>query len=635
MLSLPSRRPYRFLLTSLLLTSILASLTLAQSPTEFRSARRSSNQQPGSQQIGDQQTAVESPTNQPALYRPASTSPAIGQSNPSSQNRTPPSESFASNESAASQPQADPWIAKGNYPHLPTSNNEGTRSFTGSGSTSNTNAQFATHAVANSGEGSVQMASFTSDPNPARIPLKTSKAGSEIERTKKSSSTISSMISMMISLALVIAIFMGLAWLLRSAQPAVTKGLPKDVVEVLGRTTLAPRQQMYVIKFGRKLILVSQQMGQTATLTEIEDPQEVDHLLGLIESGSPTSISNSFKNVFHQIAVGKTNLTSWISIGLFSLGLATFSSSSALAQNNESGFRTPTAESNRGLGSLLKSASDTAFGDPALSENSRDRANEIARKNIDAINNASMDPTDEDAKQDGANNLLAGPAKWVSPEGLSGSLQIMLLLTVLSLAPAILLMTTCYIRIIVVLGLLRQALGAAQLPPSQVITSISLFVTLFVMAPVWNRVYEDSIKPYTDGKSGMTMEQAWEKGVKPVRQFMSRQIAMAGNHDDVLLFHSRYAPKDPPPEYFDDVPLTVLLPAYMLSELKTAFMMGFQIYLPFLILDIVIASVTISMGMMMLPPAMISMPFKLLLFVLVDGWRLVVQMLLDSFGTFG
>jgi flagellar biosynthetic protein FliP len=146
-------------------------------------------------------------------------------------------------------------------------------------------------------------------------------------------------------------------------------------------------------------------------------------------------------------------------------------------------------------------------------------------------------------------------------------------------------------------------------------------------------VYTDAIEPYTAEGSSMTTSEAWDRGVAPIRQFMSRQIAMANNYDDVHLFYSRYAPSSPTPKNFDEVPLQVLLPAYMLSELKTAFMMGFQIYLPFLILDIVIASVTVSMGMMMLPPAMISMPFKLLLFVLVDGWRLVVQMLLDSFGT--
>lgn len=227
-----------------------------------------------------------------------------------------------------------------------------------------------------------------------------------------------------------------------------------------------------------------------------------------------------------------------------------------------------------------------------------------------------------------------GPAEWISPRGLSSSLQILLLLTVLSLAPAILLMTTCYVRIIVVFGLLKQALGAQQLPPSQVITSISLFITLFVMSPVWNRVYEDSIEPYTAEGSRMTTAEAWDKGVEPIREFMIRQIDLADNHDDVHLFYSRYAPGSQGPTSFDDVPLQVLLPAYMLSELKTAFLMGFKIYLPFLILDIVIASVTVSMGMMMLPPALISTPFKLLLFVLVDGWRLVVSMLLDSFGTF-
>ncbi len=230
--------------------------------------------------------------------------------------------------------------------------------------------------------------------------------------------------------------------------------------------------------------------------------------------------------------------------------------------------------------------------------------------------------------------LMGGPEKWTSREGLSSSLQIVLLLTVLSLAPAILLMTTCYVRIIVVLGLLKQALGTGQLPPAQVITSISLFMTMFIMAPVWNQVYDKAIVPYTADDSTMTMQQAWEAGVQPLREFMSRQIDMAGNHDDVHLFYAYNDPGAQPPKHFEEVPLQVLLPAYMLSELKTAFLMGFQIFLPFLLIDLVVASVTISMGMMMLPPAMISLPFKLLLFVLIDGWHLVVAMLLESFGTY-
>ncbi|WP_146457025.1 flagellar type III secretion system pore protein FliP [Rubripirellula tenax] len=228
--------------------------------------------------------------------------------------------------------------------------------------------------------------------------------------------------------------------------------------------------------------------------------------------------------------------------------------------------------------------------------------------------------------------LAGGPEQWTSPEGMASSLQVLLLLTVLSMAPAILLMTTCYVRIIIVLGLLRQAIGLQSLPPSQVMTSIALFMTMFVMTPVWTRVYEDAVKPYTDPASPMTLEDAYTAGAIPIREFMSRQIDMAGNEDDVLLFYG-YMDKDAPlPTGYEEVPLRVLLPAYILSELKTAFLMGFQIYLPFLIVDLVVASVTISMGMMMLPPQVISLPFKLLLFVLVDGWHLVVKMLMDSFG---
>jgi flagellar biosynthetic protein FliP len=230
--------------------------------------------------------------------------------------------------------------------------------------------------------------------------------------------------------------------------------------------------------------------------------------------------------------------------------------------------------------------------------------------------------------------LREGPQSWTSPQRLSSTLQVMLLLTVLSLAPAVLLMTTSFVRIIVVLGLLRQALGTQQLPPSQVITALAMFMTLVVMTPTWNEVYSVSIRPYSRGEI-TDPEQAWNAGVVPLKEFMARQIDLAGNRDDVWMFYD-YLPASQrsasPPETYDQVPLQALLPAFMLSELKVAFLIGFQIYLPFLILDLVVSSVTISMGMMMLPPVMISLPLKLLLFVLVDGWTLVVQMLLESFG---
>jgi flagellar biosynthetic protein FliP len=237
---------------------------------------------------------------------------------------------------------------------------------------------------------------------------------------------------------------------------------------------------------------------------------------------------------------------------------------------------------------------------------------------------------------------IGGPADWTSPQGLSSALQIMLLLTVVSLAPAILLMTTGFVRIIVVLGLLRQALGTQQLPPSQVVTSIALFMTLLLMAPVWKESYDKGIRPYTNSEIGL--DEAFQRGVAPVRKFMAHQIQRTGNADDVYLF-LRYMPEEndskngstpnyvfyEPKDGEREVPLLALLPGFMLSELKTAFLIGFQIYLPFVILDMVVASVTISMGMLMLPPVLVSLPFKLLLFVLLDGWTLVGRMLMESF----
>lgn len=243
-------------------------------------------------------------------------------------------------------------------------------------------------------------------------------------------------------------------------------------------------------------------------------------------------------------------------------------------------------------------------------------------------------------------NGIGGPEQWTSPEGLSSTLQVMILLTVISLAPALLLMTTSFIRILIVLGLLRQALGTQQLPPSQVITSIALFMTIALMTPVWTQVYDDAVKPYTEKQ--ISLDEAWERGTLPLRKFMGDQIDNTENQDDVYLFLN-YMPSEIDPAtgelpeydfYAEEgstnrvVPLQALLPGYMLSELKTAFLIGFQIYLPFVILDIVVASVTISMGMMMLPPVLISLPFKLLLFVLVDGWTLVIEMLMKSFVVF-
>lgn len=220
---------------------------------------------------------------------------------------------------------------------------------------------------------------------------------------------------------------------------------------------------------------------------------------------------------------------------------------------------------------------------------------------------------------------LLPPAE--TSEGLSGSLKILLLMTVLTLAPAILVLMTSFTRIIVVLALLRQAMATQQLPPNQVLIGLALLMTFMVMAPVWQEINSEALQPYLSGQMGQVS--ALERAVVPVRRFMIRQIEASGNQGDVRMFLD-YAGHDDA-ERWEDVPTLVLMPAFVTSELKTAFLMGFKLYLPFLIIDMVVASILISMGMLMLPPVLISLPFKLLLFVLVNGWHLVVGSLLMSF----
>lgn len=224
---------------------------------------------------------------------------------------------------------------------------------------------------------------------------------------------------------------------------------------------------------------------------------------------------------------------------------------------------------------------------------------------------------------------IAPPAQ--DAKGVSSSLKILVLLTVLSLAPSILIMVTSFTRILVVLALLRQALGTQQLPPSQVLTGLALIMTMLVMAPTWQKMKTQAVEPYFDGK--LSQAEAFDRGAAPLREFMLRQIEQGGNQESVYLFaeYSRGALPDGEELSRESIGLTELVPAFVLSEMKTAFVMGFRIYLPFLVIDMVIASILISMGMMMLPPVLISLPFKLMLFVLADGWGLVVGSLLNSF----
>jgi len=215
----------------------------------------------------------------------------------------------------------------------------------------------------------------------------------------------------------------------------------------------------------------------------------------------------------------------------------------------------------------------------------------------------------------------------------SGLIQILLMVTVLSLAPAIVVLVTCFTRIIVVLTLTRQALGTSQLPPTQILVGLSILLTILIMAPTWSQLNSQAVQPYLSGQ--ITATQAIDSGQTPLRAFMIHQIDVYHNHADVWMFLKYTGLRNPDSPTaqptWADVPTRALIPAFVTSELKIAFLMGFKIYLPFLVIDMVVASILISMGMLMLPPVLVSLPFKILLFVLVDGWHLLAGSLLESF----
>ena len=209
------------------------------------------------------------------------------------------------------------------------------------------------------------------------------------------------------------------------------------------------------------------------------------------------------------------------------------------------------------------------------------------------------------------------------PKDVAVTLQVMALLTILSLAPGILIMTTSFVRIVVVIGFLRNALSTQNVPPNQVVIALSLFLTFYIMAPYWGEANENGIQPYIAGQ--ITREEAIDNVAQPIREFMFKQT----RESDLALFVNLSDAERP--ESQEDVSTFTLIPAFIISELKTAFQIGFMIYVPFIVIDMIVASTLMSMGMMMLPPVMISLPFKILLFVMVDGWHLLIKSLIVSF----
>ena len=219
--------------------------------------------------------------------------------------------------------------------------------------------------------------------------------------------------------------------------------------------------------------------------------------------------------------------------------------------------------------------------------------------------------------------ISIGVGESTNPSDLVKTLQIVLLLTIITLAPSILVLMTSFTRIVIVLHFLRQALGTQQMPPSQVVVGLSLFLTFFVMSPVIKKINNTALQPYL--KKEISQKEAFHKALVPLRKFMLKQT----REKDLALFLSFSKTKRP--KNINEVSTLTIIPAFVISELKTAFQMGFLIYIPFLVLDMVVASVLLSMGMMMLPPVMVSLPFKLMLFVLADGWNLLVGSLIKSF----
>jgi flagellar biosynthetic protein FliP len=221
-------------------------------------------------------------------------------------------------------------------------------------------------------------------------------------------------------------------------------------------------------------------------------------------------------------------------------------------------------------------------------------------------------------------SLNIGVGSATKPGEVATTIQIFFLLTILTLAPGLLIMTTSFTRIVVVLSFLRTAMGTQQAPSNQIILALAMFLTFFIMNPVWQQINREAYQPWKAQQ--ISRDLAMDRAVQPVRKFMLSQT----REKDLALFVS--LSKLPRPKNADDIPTLTIIPAFMISELRTAFQIGFLIYIPFIVVDMVVASVLMSMGMMMLPPVMISLPFKILLFVLVDGWGLVIGSLVKSFG---
>lgn len=352
--------------------------------------------------------------------------------------------------------------------------------------------------------------------------------------------------------------------------------LPPDVFDVLGTASLGGPHSVRVVRFGPKTLLVSVSASGCQTLSELSDPQATACIAAACRGVQPPLRPRPARTT------GPRGVASAVLVA------------AALA--------------------APAIAADPPAADPVA-------VAPVAAPAASAPATASVSASTESSWA-GILGRLAGT------RSLDTSLSAALMFGVASLAPAVLLMTTSFVRMSVVLSLLRQGLGTQQLPSNQIVTSLAIFLSAMVMWPVWTQAYRDGVEPYQRG--AIELEEAYERGTLPVRRWMAGQIEQSGNRDTMLLFLSRHpaAPKDI--KTYDDVPVESLLPAFLVSELEAAFAIGFRLLLPFLVLDLIVATLVVSTGLVMLPPTLVSLPLKLLVFVMADGWSLVVRTLLDS-----
>lgn len=345
--------------------------------------------------------------------------------------------------------------------------------------------------------------------------------------------------------------------------------LPPDVFDVLGTASLGGPHSVRIVRFGPKTLLVSVSASGCQTLSELSDPQATACIAAACRGVQPPLRPRSAR---------------------------------------------PSGP--RAVASALLIAAALAAPTLAAEPPAADAAAAAAVAAPAATPPAAAEP------------WAAILGRLAGTRSLDTSLSAALMFGVASLAPAVLLMTTSFVRMSVVLSLVRQGLGTQQLPSNQIVTSLAIFLSALVMWPVWTQAYRDGVEPYQRG--AIELPEAYARGTLPIRRWMAGQIEQAGNRDTMLLFLSRHpaAPKEI--KTYDDVPVESLLPAFLVSELETAFAIGFRLLLPFLVVDLIVATLVVSTGLVMLPPTLVSLPLKLLVFVMADGWSLVVRTLLDS-----